>query len=212
MAASLRISSSIRSMAPAAFCTSPQLSPSAPTAPAAKTDSSTNCNRAPGVIRPAITSWAPSHSTRLTPPNITTMIIAVMKARALIRTSDTAKAASTAAPKRSMALASRPKACTVSIASTLSPAKPTALANRSCEATVSFLTVRPNRKIGPSSSGTTSSTMPVSLGLTTNSSTVPPIRVRKLRRANDTEVVSRVSTRAMSVVRRDSTSPVRIEA
>ena len=97
-------------MAPAAFWTSPQLSPSAPTAPAAKTDSSTNCNRAPGDIRPAITSWAPSHSTRVTPPNITTMIMAVIRARAFIRTRETPNAASTAAPNRAMALLSRPKA------------------------------------------------------------------------------------------------------
>ena len=140
------------------------------------------------------------------------MIMAVIRARAFIRTRETPKAASTAAPKRAMALVSRPKAWTVSMASTLSPANPTALAKRSWEATVSVRTLRPNRKIGPRSTGTTSSTRPVSFGLTMNSSTVPPIRVRKLRRAKETEVVNRVSTSAMSVVRRDRTSPVRIAA
>ncbi|MNE19545.1 hypothetical protein D3C80_1126320 [compost metagenome] len=110
MAGTARINSSIRSMAPAAFCTSPQLSPSAPTAPAAKTDRRTNCSRAPGVMVPAITSCAPSHSTRVTPPNMTTMIMAVMTARARMRTRETPKASSTAAPKRPMALFSRPKA------------------------------------------------------------------------------------------------------
>ena len=42
--------SPIRSMAPAAFCTSPQASPSAPTAPAAKTARMTNCSSAPALI------------------------------------------------------------------------------------------------------------------------------------------------------------------
>jgi hypothetical protein len=50
-----------------------------------------------------ITSCAPSQSTRVTPPNMTTMTRAVIRARAFIRVRDTAKAASTAAPKRAMA-------------------------------------------------------------------------------------------------------------
>jgi len=91
-------------------------------------------------MAPEITSCAPSHSTRVTPPNMTTIIRAVIRARAFIRVRLAAKASSTAAPNRPMALCSRPKAWTVSMASTLSPAKPTAPANRSCEATVSFLT------------------------------------------------------------------------
>ena len=119
--------------------------------------------------------------------------MAVIQARARIRFSDTPKAASTAAPNRPMAEASRPKACTVSMASTLSPANPTASANRSCESTVSLRTTRPNRNSGTISSGSTSSTSPISLGLTTNSRIIPPIMVSRLRSAKLIEVVIRVS-------------------
>ena len=111
------------------------------------------------------------------------MIMAVIQARAFMRISEAPKASSTAAPKRSIALRSRPNACTVSMASTLSPAKPTALANRSCDATVSFLTRRPNTNSGTISKGTISSTRPVSFGLTKNSRATPPISVRRFRSA-----------------------------
>ena len=132
---------------------------------------------------PAITSCAPSHSTRVTPPNITMMIMAVITPRARIRFRETPNASSTAAPKRPMALFSRPKACTVSMASTLSPAKPTAPAKVSCDCTVRRRTTRPNRNRGTISTGTINRTKPVNFGLTKNSRATPPIRVRKLRSA-----------------------------
>ena len=130
-------------MAPDAFWTSPQLSPSAATAPAANTASSTNWIRAPSLMVPATTSRAPSHRTSVTPPNITSTIAAVITARALIRLREAAKASSTARPNRVDAVVSRPKAWTVSSASMLSPAKPTAWANWSCDFTVRARTRRP---------------------------------------------------------------------
>jgi len=134
-------------------------------------------------MRPAMTSWAPSHRTSVTPPNMTVMIRAVMTARAFMRWIEVAKDASTAASKRPMAVASRPKAWTVSTASTFSPAEATASAKASCVLTVRRRTIRPKKNSGTISTGTISTTMPVSLGETKNSRMTAPISVSRLRSA-----------------------------
>ena len=200
----------MRTMAPEAFCTSPQTSPSAPTAPAASTDSSRNCTSAPPVIRPVTTSCAPSHSTADTPPNTSVITTAVMPDRARMRPREASNAVSTAAAKRAPAERWRLNACTVSSWSRLSPAKPTASAKRSCAAVDRRRTRRPKMAMGATTKGTSSSTPSVSLGLTTSSSTTEPSVIRMLRRAMEAVVPTMLSTRVTSVVMRESTSPVRV--
>jgi hypothetical protein len=112
-------------MAPAVFCTSPQVSPRAPTDPPASTARKTNCSSTPPVMRG---SWATKlssaarQSTKPMPPKSSTITSAVIPARAVIRATEARNAASTAAPNRAPALASRPNACTVSSPSRVSPA------------------------------------------------------------------------------------------
>ena len=109
-------------MAPEAFCTSPQISPRAPTLPAASTARNRNCKRAPLVISPARTAWTPIHKTPDTPPKTRPITRTVITARADMREREAEKALSTAPEKRVAAAASRPKAWTVSSWSRLSPA------------------------------------------------------------------------------------------
>ena len=52
--------------------------------------------------------------------------------------------------------------------------------------------------------------MPVSLGLVTTSKVPPPKNSRILRNATDTEEPMTTCSRVVSVVSRDSTSPVRV--
>ena len=112
----------MRSIAPEAFCTSPQTSPSAPTEPAATTARMANCSSVPAVIVWAITAWAPSQKIVATLENTRAMTMAVIRLRARMRDSEAEKAVSTAAVKRRAALGSRPNACSVSSASSVSPA------------------------------------------------------------------------------------------
>ena len=62
--------------------------------------------------------------------------------------------------------------------------------------------------IGASTAGTLSTTMPVSLGFDTNRSAMPPIRIRKLRSAIDTEEPITVCSSVVSAVMRDWISPL----
>ena len=64
--------------------------------------------------------------------------------------------------------------------------------------------------IGTITSGTTISTSPVNLGLVTSNSTSPPIRRRTLRSAWDRLALITAWITAVSLVSRDSTSPVRV--
>ena len=197
-------------MAPAAFWTSPHISPRAPTELAAKTDRKANWNRAPQDSSPLCPAWTPSQNTATTPPNTSTMEAAVMIARAVMRLREVRKERSTAAPKRSVAVCSRPKACTVSRASRVSPAWPTARANSSWVAVVRLRRGRANRNRGTTTTGMISNTSRVSLGLTQSIRTSDPIMIRVLRRKTEAVVARRFSMIWMSVVRRDRTSPVRV--
>ena len=64
-------------MPPAARCNSFQTSASAPTEPPPISAYSTNWPRLPALIRPAITSCAPDHSTRMMAPKIRLIATAV---------------------------------------------------------------------------------------------------------------------------------------
>ena len=200
----------MRCMAPAAFWTSPQTSPRAPTPLAAITDRKTNWIRSPGVMPPVSTEWAARHRTKATPPKIRPMTMTVIRARARMRLAAARKATSTESPKRRSAVRSRPKAWTVSSASRLSPAKPTASANRSWAVVDSVRTRRPKMNSGAMTTGASAMTARVRTGETVNITIVAPIVDSMLRSATEAEVPTRVSIRVTSVVRRDSTSPVRV--
>ncbi len=64
--------------------------------------------------------------------------------------------------------------------------------------------------MGASTAGTSTATNRVSCGLTTNITATAPIRVKRLRSDSDRVVPTRFSMMVMSVVSRDSTSPVRV--
>ena len=87
-----------RSVAPAARCTSPHSSLSAPTEAASITAYSTNWPSWPALMRPASTSLAPIHSTptMLAPTRMKTA--AVIMARTRVRRIPAANAAAVAAP------------------------------------------------------------------------------------------------------------------
>ena len=71
---------------------------------------------------------------------------------------------------------------------------------------------RPSVRIGATTSGTPMSTSAVSLGLVTKSSTSPPASTRRLRSATETDEPITDRTSVVSVVSRDSTSPVMIRS
>ena len=71
-------------------------------------------------------------------------------------------------------------------------------------------TRRPDRISGASAAGTTSSSARVSHGLTKAIIARAPSMTRPLRSATEVLTPTMVSTMAVSVVRRDSTSPVRV--
>ncbi len=71
-------------------------------------------------------------------------------------------------------------------------------------------TLRPNSTIGATTSGTTASTSKVSFGLVMNSMTAPPMISSALRSAIETDEPTTTCSSVVSVVRRDTTSPVRV--
>jgi hypothetical protein len=71
-------------------------------------------------------------------------------------------------------------------------------------------TLRPNSTIGATTRGTTARTSKVSLGLVTNSITMPPMISSALRSAMETEEPTTTCSKVVSVVRRETTSPVRV--
>jgi hypothetical protein len=102
------------------------------------------------------------------------------------------------------------KAWTVRTAFTVSSAWPLTSAIRSWALRDSRRTMRPKTTIGTTTRGTTRSTRPVSLGLVTTRSAVPPRVRRMLRSACVTVEPMTVCTTVVSVVSRESTSPVRV--
>ena len=64
--------------------------------------------------------------------------------------------------------------------------------------------------MGAMTAGTTSRTSPASLGAVQTISAIPPSRIRTLRSATETEDPITDSSSVVSVVMRDSTSPVRM--
>ena len=117
-------------------------------------------------------------------------------------------ALSTLPPKRCASMFSWVKACTVGIAFRISPAMPEASAMRSCDSRDSLRTRRPYITIGSTTTPSMTMMIEVSLTLVMNSMIMPPTNSRKLRSASEMLVPTRVWISVVSVVRRDSTSPV----
>ncbi len=87
-------------MPPAARCNSFQTSASAPTEPPPISAYSTNWPSVPGVMRPEITSCAPSHNTATIAPKISMIATAVTVAWVRMRTFAVSMAVSSAVLKR----------------------------------------------------------------------------------------------------------------
>ncbi len=81
---------------------------------------------------------------------------------------------------------------------------------RSWLARESFLTRRPKSRIGAITSGTPSTTSAVSLGLVMISMTRAPAMIRVFLNANEAEEPITTSSSAVSLVRREIASPVRM--
>ena len=118
-------------MAPTARSTSPHVSVRPPIAPAVITAYSTNDASRPGDIVPAITAFAPSHSTNTIAPNTSVMTSVVSHARVVVRRTAAAKLVSTLPRKRVASAASCVNAWTVDIALRISPASADESAMRS---------------------------------------------------------------------------------
>ncbi len=159
-------------------------------------------------MSPRMTACAPSHRTNTMAPNTRRIASTVSSERARMRCSAVLKARSTELPKRCASTCSCVNACTVGIAFNTSPAIAEASATRSCESRDSLRTRRAKKMIGSTTSASITMMIADSLALVTNSITNPPANSRVLRNAIDTLVPTSVWISVVSVVRRDSTSPV----
>jgi hypothetical protein len=91
-----------------------------------------------------------------------------------------------------------------------SPAIAEASATRSWLSRLSERTRRPHSRAGSSTSSSTPSTCAITQGLVSTSMTSAPAAISALRRPMLKEEPITVCTSVVSVVRRDSTSPVRV--
>ncbi len=201
-------SSCSRSPAPIARWNSAANSLSEPTVPAASTAKNRNADRSPAVIRPASRSLPPIHSSTPIARKTRKMTQPLNSARARTRRAAVAKARSVRSAKVAVASSCRLKACTVRTALRVSSIWAPRSPMRSCAARDSRRTLRPNTTSGSTTSGITTSTKRVSLRLVTAIMTTPPVNIRMLRSAIDAELPMIDWSRVVSVVRRDSTSPV----
>ncbi len=143
------------------------------------------------------------------PPAIRQIIRPVAITRARMKRREAAKACSSAWPNCPAIARSWPKASTVSSPSRPSPAQPIASAKRSW----AWLDRRFNRPAsmnrGRRPKGNTTTTHPVNRGLTASSRITAPSKVRVQRIATGAPFEIIRSTMVMSVVMRESSSPVR---
>ena len=128
----------------------------------------------------------------------------------MVRRTAEAKAPSTEAWNRPACRFSSVNACTVWMAFKVSPARPLESAMPSCATRESLRTVRPTRISGAMTIGTSSTIQPISLGLVSANMTSAPTRLIDERRAMDRPAPAIDCTSVVSVVRRESTSPVRV--
>ncbi len=150
---------------------------------------------------PIITSTAPITS------SITS---AVSQARWRMRLTATANASSTCAPNCVLSSRWWLNACTTLMFLIDSPTKVPTSATLSWLVRDSTRTRRPKIRIGATTSGTLTMTISVSLMSVTNSQTMPPIMISRLRSASDTDEPITVCSSVVSVVMRDWISPLRL--
>ena len=136
------------------------------------------------------------------------MTKAVSSERTPVRRIEAAKACSLAAPKRCASAASRVKLCTTGMALRISPAMPLVSAMRSWLARDSRLTRRPITIAGSTTSTMIPATVSISPGLVAISMVRPPTNSTALRRPMLMLEPTALWITVVSVVRRDSTSPV----
>ena len=134
----------------------------------------------------------------------------VMTARWATRRRAASKARSVASPKRSVARSSWAKACTVRTASSVSPPSDTMSAMRAWASRDSRRTLRPNRMMGATTSGTTASTSRASLGLVTTSMATPPTHISEFLSATEADEPITCSMSWASAEMRLMTSPERL--
>ena len=164
------------------------------------------------MISPASTSRPPIQSTTTIAPNTSVITQAAMPARARAWPIAASNACSTRSRNRRRSPSSWANACTVRIAFRVSSAWPPSAPIRSCASRDSRRTRRPITTIGTTTSGTTIRIRPVSLGLVTSSRARPPISSRRLRKACDRLALITDWMTAVSLVRRASTSPIRVSS
>jgi hypothetical protein len=92
----------------------------------------------------------------------------------------------------------------------ISPASAEVSAMRSCEARDSLRTRRPNQTMGRITASRVSKISDDNCTLVTNSITIPPMNRKRFLSASEMLVPTTVWISVVSVVRRDSTSPVRV--
>ena len=138
------------------------------------------------------------------------MMMTVISARTPTRVFALSKLRSVTPAKVARLSRSWVKACTVCTDKSASEALPDEAAIQSWFSRLRRRRRRPSTRIGTSTSGTSSSTRPVSLAEVRSISTSPPTRISALRSAMETDepITDRISV--VSVVIRLSTSPVMI--
>ena len=134
----------------------------------------------------------------------------VMTARWATRRRAASKARSVASPKRSVARSSWAKACTVRTASSVSPPSDTMSAMRAWASRDRRRTLRPNRMMGATTSGTTASTSKASLGLVITSMITPPTHISEFLSATEADEPITCSISWASAEMRLMTSPERL--
>ena len=201
-------SSTSRSIAPAARCTSPHISLSEAAEIATYTAYTRNCPSWPPVISPRTTECAPIHSTNVIAPKTSIVAIAVSVERVFVRRTAATNESSTAASKRREFTSSSVNACTVWIAFNVSSAMPLVSAMRSCDARESLRTRRPSTISGTITTGTSTRIISVSLGLVIASITRLPTSEIAERSVIERFTPAMDCTSVVSAVSRESTSPI----
>ncbi len=200
----------MRSRAPEALLISPQTSPSSRADEAASIDSIKSCSSTPAVmVWSTKTARAQRNRTPRIPVAMSRIIRPVMVTRARMKRREAAKACSSDWPKWPEIACSWPKASTVSRPSRPSPAWAMASAKRSWAWVDRRRRRSAKTKSGARPSGSSTTTRPVKLGLTASNRATAPSNVRVQRSATGPPLVTIRSTIVMSVVMRDSSSPVR---
>ena len=159
-------------------------------------------------MRPAITACTPPYRPYSSEPKMPTMRNAVSIARVPVRRIEVAKARSLASENLRVSAPSCVKLCTTGTAFSTSPAIALESAMRSWLARDSRRTRPPISIAGATTSTMMPTTVSISRGLVAISIAMPPTNSTALRSPIETLDPTALWITVVSVVRRDSTSPV----